>query len=46
MENDLDKQLKDISSRFESCLARHDKIIKALENEDIETANKLMKGNN
>lgn len=46
MQNDLDKQLKDISSRFEACLARHDKIIKALEIEDIETAKQLMKENN
>lgn len=43
MQNDLDKQVKDISSRFEACLARHDKIIKALE---IETAKQLMKENN
>lgn len=46
MQNDLDKRLEDISSKFESCLARHDKIIKALESEDIETAKQLMKENN
>lgn len=43
MENELNKRLEDISSRFEDCLAKCDKVIKALEIEDIETAKQLIK---